>query len=81
MGKREPSWRVCFRIYKLTFIAMKTYSITNNIGKAKYLINYHDGINKHSDGSPFFDIITFKNKKDLAKAEKDLQSQGYLLNN
>ena len=44
---------------------MKRFYIQNDIGKAKYVVNYHDGNKKHFDGSDFFDIIIFKNKKKL----------------
>lgn len=43
----------------------KMYSQMYRIGKAKYVVNYHDGIKMHRDGSPFFDIAIFKNKRDL----------------
>ena len=42
---------------------MKTYYTQRNIGKAKYVVNYHDGIKTHPDGSRFFDIAIFKSKK------------------
>lgn len=34
-----------------------------NVGKAKYVVSYHDGIKHHNDGSPFYDVAIFKNKK------------------
>jgi hypothetical protein len=53
----------------------KTYNIMYNVGKVKYLISYNNGIKKHPDGSNFFDIETFKNKKLLnsfiSQLEKD----------
>ena len=55
----------------------KLYYIQNNIGKAKYVINFHDGKQTHKDGSPFYGIKTFKNKKKLATYEKELINQGY----
>lgn len=42
---------------------MKRYYTQDNIGKAKYVVNYHDGAKTHKDGSDFFDIVIFKNKK------------------
>lgn len=56
---------------------MKTFHIRENVGRAKYLVNYHDGKKKHADGSDFFDISIFKNKKNLARFIGELQSQGY----
>lgn len=55
----------------------RVYYIQNGIGKAKYVINYHDGIQKHKDGSNFYDIRIFHNKKDLAKFELGLHKEGY----
>ena len=46
---------------------MKQFNIMYNIGKCKYVVNYHDGIKTHPDGSPFFDIAIFKNKPSLNK--------------
>jgi hypothetical protein len=42
---------------------MKHFYRIDNIGTVKYTINYYDGKSKHSDGSDFFNIKTFKNKK------------------
>ena len=55
----------------------KTYNLMYKVGSAKYVINYHDGEKKHQDGSPFFDILIFRNKKDFAEAQKTLQAEGY----
>jgi hypothetical protein len=56
---------------------MKTYYRRDNIGKAKYTISFHDGIQTHKDGSPFFGIEIFKNLKDLKAFEKKLIAEGY----
>ena len=56
----------------------KRYYQKDGIGKAKYTISYHDGKKKHKDGSDFFDIQTFKNKKDLAKFVNTLHKGGYV---
>jgi hypothetical protein len=55
----------------------KKFYIQTNIGKAKYLVSYHDGIKKHNDGSEFFDIAIFKNKKLLNIFVASLVSDGY----
>ncbi len=55
----------------------KRYNQKNNVGKSKYVISYHDGKKKHKDGSDFFDIQTFRNKKDLAKFVNALHKGGY----
>lgn len=54
-----------------------TYNVKNNVGKAKYLVTYYQGKQTHDDGSEFGDIKIFHNKKDLAKFEKELKSEGY----
>jgi len=56
---------------------MKVFYEQHNIGKVKYVVNYHDGIKKHKDGSRFFDIRTFKNKKDMEKFINFLRIEGY----
>lgn len=55
-----------------------TFNIKNNIGKAKYVVNYHDGEKAHKDGSLFFDIAIFKNKKDLNQFTKELTQKNYI---
>lgn len=54
----------------------KIFYIQQNIGNVKYIVNFHDG-KKHPDGSPFFDIATFKNKLKMNKLIKNLLTQGY----
>ena len=56
----------------------KRYYQQDKVGSAKYTISYHDGKKKHKDGSDFFDIKTFKNKKDLAKFVNTLHKGGYV---
>ena len=41
------------------------YKIQYNIGKTKYLVSFYDGVKKHKDGSEFWDIRCFKNKKKM----------------
>ena len=55
----------------------KRYYQQDRVGSAKYTISYHDGKKKHKDGSDFFDIQTFRNKKDLAKFVNALHRGGY----
>ena len=56
---------------------MKRFNIQHNVGKVKYLVNYHDGIKKHKDGSNFYDIATFTNKVKLNAFVKSLAQKGY----
>ena len=56
---------------------MKTYYLTKNVGKAKYLLSYHNGKATHKDGSPFFDIAIFSNKVKLNEYISNLIAEGY----
>lgn len=56
---------------------MKQFHTMKNIGKAKYVINSHDGEKTHTDGSPFFDIAIYRNKKKFEAACKSLLAIGY----
>jgi len=56
---------------------MKTFYQMDNVGKAKYTVNFHDGKNKHDDGSNFYDLKIFSNKVKLADFIKDLKNRGY----
>jgi hypothetical protein len=56
---------------------MKEFNIMYNIGTVKYLVNFHDGIKRHPDGSEFFDIATFSNKKLMEKFIRCLKNKGY----
>jgi len=56
----------------------KFYNVMFNVGKIKYLVNFHNGVSKHSDGSAFYDVRAFKNKKNLNAFNKSLESKGYV---
>jgi hypothetical protein len=60
---------------------MKKFNLMYNIGKVKYVINYHNGIDKHKDGSNFFGIYTFRNKKKFDAKIKELKNEGYIQTN
>ena len=57
---------------------MKTFYTQHGIGKAKYVVSYHDGVKKYSDGGDFFDLVIFKNKKKLEVFLRDLRNSGYV---
>jgi hypothetical protein len=57
---------------------MKTYNVQNDIGEAKYVVNFHDGIKKHKDGSSFYDIALFSNKKKLQTFVDNLGNNSYI---
>lgn len=56
---------------------MKDFNVMYNVGHAKYVLNYHDGIKKYADDSPFYDISIFKSKKALNIAIQNLIKEGY----
>ena len=56
---------------------MKKFNTENNIGKSKYVINFHDGVKKHEDGSEFYDIVIFSNKLKYNAFISELTKQGY----
>jgi hypothetical protein len=60
--------------------AMK-YHIQYNIGKAKYCLSFHDGVKTHRDGSEFWDLKIFSNKKKMGKEIKEMEKQGYRYGN
>ena len=53
------------------------YNVMYNVGKCKYIVNHHDGIKTHPDGSQFFDCKIFKNKVKLAGFIQSLVDKGY----
>ena len=58
----------------------KQFNIMFNVGKVNYLINHHDGVGTHKDGSPFFGIYGFKNKLKFNAKIKELKIAGYIEN-
>ena len=56
---------------------MKTFYRLDNVGNSKYSISFHDGIKTHKDGSPFFDLRIFSNKKKMQAFIKSLIAEGY----
>ena len=73
---KSPDYTYQIKI-KYKDIKMKTFNIMCGIGKAKYVVNYHDGIKKHDDGSKFFDIKIFTNKKSAFAFIEELENEGY----
>ena len=55
----------------------KKFNVQYNVGKAKYVVNFHDGVSKHKDGSDFYGIRIFKNIKDFEQFQQKLLSEGY----
>ena len=55
----------------------KVFNTKLNVGKAKYVVSYHDGKKTNKDGSPFYDMAIFKNMKDFMNFKKKLKPEGY----
>lgn len=60
---------------------MKLYNINYNIGRVKYVVNFNDGIKKYKDGSNFYDIMLFSNKKKMNAFVSELLKDGYTYGN
>ena len=50
--------------------------IQHNIGRAKYVVNFSDGTKQHPDGSEFFDIAIFRNKRKMLAFVREIQLRG-----
>lgn len=57
---------------------MKKYYLMDGIGTVKYTVNFHDGIEKHLDGSEFWGIRCFRNKKNRDLFVAELRKQNYI---
>lgn len=58
-------------------IPAKLYRINPQIGHAKHSVSFYDGEKTHPDGSPFWGIAVYKNKKNLVKFVRGLEAKGY----
>ena len=56
---------------------MKAFRQEPQIGRVKYPISFHDGITKNNDGSDFWGIACFNNKKKAQAYVKKLKANGY----
>ena len=54
------------------------FYIMHNIGKCKYVLNYHTFGRYHKDGSMFYDCELFSNKKKLSARIAELKKAGYV---
>lgn len=55
----------------------KTFYTLNNVGKAKYTVNFYSGI-RNKDNSRFYDIRIFKSKNKRDTFINELFKQGYI---
>ena len=68
--------RRCLFVYPTT--PQKTYRTQDGIGRAKYTVSFHDGHSAHNDGSPFFDMKIFSNKRKRDQFLRQLSEDGYV---
>lgn len=54
------------------------YYETDNIGRAKYIVSFHDGTKTHRDGSPVYDLRIFKSLRARRAFVRGLVAQGYV---
>lgn len=55
----------------------KNYYVMSNVGKARHVVNFHDGEKTHADGSEFYDVRIANNKRDRDAFIAELQRSGY----
>jgi len=53
------------------------YRINPQIGRVKHSVSFHDGVQTHKDGSPFYGIEIFRTAKQKAAFVRELEAQGY----
>jgi hypothetical protein len=56
---------------------VRDYYETDNIGRCKYSVSFHDGQSTHKDGSPFYDMRIFSNRKAKQAFIRELAAKGY----
>lgn len=56
----------------------KTFTVNSCIGLTKYSVSYHDGEKQHKDGSPFYDLRTFRGSRERDAFVRELKQQGYI---
>ena len=55
----------------------KRFQTTRNVGRAKHVVSFHDGVKVHKDGRPFFDLRIFANQRARDAFCRSLAQQGY----
>ena len=59
-------------------MSQKLYRVTHNVGNARHVVSYHDGVETHQDGSPFFGIRILSTVRDRDRFVKELKQDGYV---
>lgn len=55
----------------------KRFYEMQNVGRARYTVSFHDGVQTHRDGSAFYGIRIFGNKRDRDRFVRALVGQGF----
>ncbi len=57
----------------------KEYFTMDDVGRrGNYIVNFHDGVKTHRDGSEFYDMRIFRNKRKRDQFIRSLKKQGYV---
>ena len=64
-------------ILNRTVHPQKSFRIQMNIGRAKYCVSSHDGLQTHKDGSAFYGMEIFSNKRKMELYVGGLVKRGY----
>lgn len=56
----------------------KNYWTIDNVGSTRYVVNFHNGVDTHDDGSPFYDMRGFSNRRVRDKFIRHLREEGYV---
>lgn len=55
------------------------YHEQENIGRCRYVVSYHDGAKTHADGSAFYDVAIFGNRRAKDRFVASLKRSGYVV--
>ena len=75
---RIRSWSADDSLDQNTVDEYEHVIMQEGIGRSKYVVNFHDGVKTHPDGSPFYDIRTFRNQTALNEFVQELTNDGYV---
>lgn len=70
--------KAVFESAQAPIVGRKSFIVNPQIGRAKYSISYYDGVSTHKDGSPFYGLKIFHNKRELEQAIERLKADGYI---
>jgi hypothetical protein len=79
ISRTSQSWPdgVAIELEEVTAQTAKRYYERYGVGTTKYTVYFHDGVKTHRDGSEFFDVEMFRNRKKKDAFIRDLQTRGY----